>query len=83
MGAGLGWALREGGARVVATLDGRSARTARLAADAGLEVLPALADVVRAADVVLSVTPPADAPAAARSIAPRLGPPVRPRWWPT
>jgi 3-hydroxyisobutyrate dehydrogenase-like beta-hydroxyacid dehydrogenase len=73
MGAGLGGALRAGGARVVATVGGRSARTARLAAAAGLELLPDLAAVVGVADVVLSVTPPADALAAARSIAAAAG----------
>ena len=41
MGAGLGWALREGGHEVVTTLDGRSARTARLTRDAGI-ALPEL-----------------------------------------
>jgi 3-hydroxyisobutyrate dehydrogenase-like beta-hydroxyacid dehydrogenase len=69
MGAGLGWALREGGARVVATVAGRSARTGRLAGEAGLELLPGLTEVVSVADVVLSVTPPADARAAAQAIA--------------
>jgi 3-hydroxyisobutyrate dehydrogenase-like beta-hydroxyacid dehydrogenase len=64
----LGWALRTGGARVVATVDGRSARTGRLAAEAGVDLLPTLADVVEAADVVLSVTPPGRALAAAESI---------------
>ncbi|GAB2619377.1 hypothetical protein Aab01nite_33410 [Paractinoplanes abujensis] len=69
MGAGLGRALIEGGARVVTTIDGRSARTARLAAEAGLELLPTLTDVVAVADVVLSVTPPGVAVDTARSIA--------------
>jgi 3-hydroxyisobutyrate dehydrogenase-like beta-hydroxyacid dehydrogenase len=69
MGAGLGWALREGGARVVATVRGRSARTRRLAGEAGLELLPSLFDVVAIADVVLSVTPPGHALAAAQTIA--------------
>jgi 3-hydroxyisobutyrate dehydrogenase-like beta-hydroxyacid dehydrogenase len=68
MGAGLGWALRSGGARVVATAAGRSVRTRRLAVEAGLELLPALADAVAVADVVLSVTPPGAAVAAARTI---------------
>ncbi|GIE98531.1 NAD(P)-dependent oxidoreductase [Paractinoplanes rishiriensis] len=67
MGAGLGSALRAGGARVVATVDGRSPRTARLAE--GLELLPDLTEVVRAADVVLSVTPPGQAQPAASAIA--------------
>jgi 3-hydroxyisobutyrate dehydrogenase-like beta-hydroxyacid dehydrogenase len=69
MGSGLGRALLDGGARVVATLDGRSERTGRLAAEAGIELLPQLADVVAVADVVLSVTPPGRALVAARTIA--------------
>jgi len=69
MGAGLGWALAEGGGSVVTTTDGRSARTGRLAAEAGLTVLPTLEDVVGDADVVLVVTPPAAAVAAATRIA--------------
>jgi 3-hydroxyisobutyrate dehydrogenase-like beta-hydroxyacid dehydrogenase len=73
MGAGLGWALRAGGARVVTSLEGRSARTARLATGAGLELLPTLADVLRAAEVVLVVTPPGAARTAAESIAAATG----------
>src|SRR2546421_9512181 len=49
MGAGLGWALREGGARVVTTLAGRSARTRKMVADAGLEPLDSLDAVVAVA----------------------------------
>ncbi len=44
MGSALGRAWRAGGARVVATVEGRSARTRDLAH--GLELLPTLADVV-------------------------------------
>src|SRR2546423_14559549 len=58
MGSGLGWALREGGARVVTTLAGRSARTRKLVTDAGLEPLDSLDAVVAAADVILTVVPP-------------------------
>jgi 3-hydroxyisobutyrate dehydrogenase-like beta-hydroxyacid dehydrogenase len=68
MGAGLGWALREGGATVVTTLAGRSARTARFVDDAGLTVLDSLDAVVAASDVVLVVTPPAAALDAARAV---------------
>ncbi len=68
MGAGLGGALRAGGERVVATVEGRSARTRRLAEGAGLELLPTLAEVVAAADVVLVVTPPGEAVTAAAAI---------------
>jgi 3-hydroxyisobutyrate dehydrogenase-like beta-hydroxyacid dehydrogenase len=67
MGTGLGGALRAGGARVVATTAGRSERTRRLARE--LELLTGLDEVIEAADVVLSVTPPGQALAAARSIA--------------
>src|SRR5262249_13397343 len=69
MGAGLGWALREGGATVVTTLAGRSARTARFVAEAGLTALPSLDAVVAQAAVVLVVTPPAAARDAAYEIA--------------
>ena len=69
MGSGLGWALREGGHEVVTTLTRRSARTARLVAEAGVTTLADLNAVVEAADVLLVVTPPASAEAAAREIA--------------
>src|SRR5687767_7379295 len=68
MGSGLGWALRGGGHEVVTTLAGRSGRTARLVAEAGLAVLPDLTAVVAAADVLLVVTPPAAAESAAADI---------------
>ena len=58
MGSGLGRAWRRGGARVVATVAGRSARTVRLAEAAGLELLPDLDAVVAAAQIVVSVGPP-------------------------
>jgi 3-hydroxyisobutyrate dehydrogenase-like beta-hydroxyacid dehydrogenase len=61
MGSALGRAWLAGGARVVATVGGRSDRTRRLAD--GLELLPTLADVVGASAVVVSVCPP-DAAAA-------------------
>ena len=46
MGSALGRALVTGGARVVATVEGRSARTARLAER--IELLPGLDDVAAA-----------------------------------
>jgi 3-hydroxyisobutyrate dehydrogenase-like beta-hydroxyacid dehydrogenase len=58
MGSGLGRAWRRGGARVVATLAGRSARTVRLAKAARLQLLPDLDAVVAAAQIVVSVGPP-------------------------
>jgi 3-hydroxyisobutyrate dehydrogenase-like beta-hydroxyacid dehydrogenase len=59
MGSALGRAWAAGGARVVATVDGRSERTRSLAH--GLELLPTLSDVGAAADVVVTVCPPAAA----------------------
>jgi len=55
--------------RVVATLEGRSGRTRKLAARAPrLELLPSLEDVLRASDVVLSVAPPGEAEAIADAV---------------
>jgi 3-hydroxyisobutyrate dehydrogenase-like beta-hydroxyacid dehydrogenase len=68
MGSAVGAALLRGGARVVATAAGRSERTARLARAAGLELLPGLAEVVAAADVVLSIVPPDQAEAVAAEL---------------
>src|SRR5262245_28153635 len=61
MGSAVGAAYRAGGARVVATLEGRSERSERLARAAELELLGSLGDVVATADVVVSVVPPAAA----------------------
>jgi len=69
MGSGLGWALREGGHDVVTSLAGRSERTAQLAREAGLRIAARPADVLAEADVVLVVTPPGAAVAAAQEIA--------------
>src|SRR6478752_1863135 len=68
MGSAFGGALRRGGARVIVTVAGRSERTERLARDAGLELVPSIADVVAAADVVLSIVPPDQAEAAAAEL---------------
>jgi len=72
MGSALGASWREGGAEIVTCLAGRSARTRELAARAGLTMVPALEDVLRA-DIVVSVVPPADAVAVARLIADAAG----------
>ena len=71
MGAAVGRALRDGGARVVATVAGRSPRTVALAE--GLELLSSLDDVVGAADVLLSIVPPGEAAGVAASIAAAAG----------
>jgi 3-hydroxyisobutyrate dehydrogenase-like beta-hydroxyacid dehydrogenase len=67
MGSAVGRAYAAGGARVVATVAGRSARTRELAH--GLELVPDLDEVVRLADVVISIVPPEQAPTVAAEIA--------------
>lgn len=67
MGAALGRAWQRGGARVVTTVAGRSARTQQLAQ--GLEWLDSFEAVIDAADVVVSVVPPARALTNAEQIA--------------
>ena len=69
MGSGLGWALREAGNDVITSLEGRSPRSARLAGEAGLRLVPTLAGVVATAEVILVVTPPGAALDAARAVA--------------
>jgi 3-hydroxyisobutyrate dehydrogenase-like beta-hydroxyacid dehydrogenase len=56
MGAAVGRALGAGGTRVVATTEGRSERTRRLAD--GIELVQTLDDVVGCSDVVFSIVPP-------------------------
>ena len=69
MGSAVADALGRGGVRVVATLEGRSERTARLAGrTASVRLLPDLTSVVREADVILSIVPPERASAAADTI---------------
>lgn len=65
MGSALGAGWAQGGHRVITCLAGRSARSRSLASGAGLEELPSLDDVVAAAELVVSVVPPA----AARDVA--------------
>jgi 3-hydroxyisobutyrate dehydrogenase-like beta-hydroxyacid dehydrogenase len=66
MGSALGRVWQGGGHRVVATVAGRSSRTASLAD--GLELLADLDAVVAASDLVVSVCPPA----AAREVLTRI-----------
>ena len=73
MGSALGARLRDGGARVVVALEGRSERTRTLATDAGLEDVGSLARLLGEADVVLSVVPPGEARAVAADVAAQGG----------
>jgi len=66
MGATMGTLLRAHGTDVVTTLAGRSPRTRTLCDAAGLTVLDSVADVARAADVVVSLVPPSAALAVAQ-----------------
>jgi hypothetical protein len=67
MGSALGCALVAGGARVVATLDGRSTRTAQLVQ--GIELLPGLDDVLAVSDANLSIVSPGAALVVADAVA--------------
>jgi 3-hydroxyisobutyrate dehydrogenase-like beta-hydroxyacid dehydrogenase len=68
MGSGVAGRLVERGARVVTSLDGRSAASADRARAAGAEVLGD-AEVVREAEVILSIVPPGAARATAARFA--------------
>ena len=61
LGAGLGAVLAERGLRVVTTLIDRGPRTAGRCNEAGIEVLATFGEVVRAANLVISLVPPAAA----------------------
>ena len=69
MGSAVGAAYLAAGNRVVTTVSGRSARTAGLAEQAGLELLPDLDAVVGESELVLSIVPPGEAGATAAAIA--------------
>jgi 3-hydroxyisobutyrate dehydrogenase-like beta-hydroxyacid dehydrogenase len=69
MGHAIGRRLRAGGRRVITCLEGRSARTAALAAEAGIEAVPDDATLVREADALLAVLVPAEAAALGERIA--------------
>lgn len=70
MGSAIGARLAEHGARVLTSLDGRGAASRARAEAAGM-VHAAEVDLV-AADLLLSIVPPADAEALARRLAPAL-----------
>src|SRR5205823_8953784 len=73
MGHSVGNVLRHGGLRVITCLQGRSARTAALAAEAGIEDVGEYETLVREADVLLSIL----APARARELGERVAAAVR------
>ena len=69
MGHAVGRVARDRGCRVITCLNGRSDRTRALAQDAGIGDGGSLAAVVEAADMILAILPPAEAPALARAVA--------------
>jgi 3-hydroxyisobutyrate dehydrogenase-like beta-hydroxyacid dehydrogenase len=73
MGSALGARLRDGGARVLVALDGRSERSRRLATEAGLDDVGSLPALLREATIVLSVVPPGSALEVASAIAANAG----------
>ncbi|MFH1085288.1 MAG: DUF1932 domain-containing protein [Chloroflexota bacterium] len=69
MGHSVGRVLVEHGLRVITCLGGRSARTRALAAEAGIADVPTYDDLVRQAQILLSILVPAQAEAAADEVA--------------
>ncbi|HEX9465718.1 MAG TPA: DUF1932 domain-containing protein [Alphaproteobacteria bacterium] len=69
MGHSVGAVLRQGGLRVITNLAGRSQRTVQLAKAAGIEPVADDAALVRNADVLFSIVPPAEASTIGRRIA--------------
>jgi 3-hydroxyisobutyrate dehydrogenase-like beta-hydroxyacid dehydrogenase len=66
MGSTLGRVFLDAGLRTVTTLEDRSPRTERFCREVGLEVLPSFREVVRVANIVVSVVPPSAAVKVAR-----------------
>jgi 3-hydroxyisobutyrate dehydrogenase-like beta-hydroxyacid dehydrogenase len=69
MGHSVGEVLRVNGLRVITCLEGRSERTVNLAAQAGIVNVPTYGDLVREAEVILSILVPAQASSAAERVA--------------
>ena len=69
MGHGVGKALVEHGYRVITCLAGRSQRTNDLAAAAGFADVSPLEEMVREADLIMSILVPAEAVGVARDVA--------------
>ncbi len=72
MGHNVGKALKAEGLRIVTCLAGRSERTRTLAGQAGFENIPSLEEMLDAADLVVSIMPPARALEAAKTFAAAL-----------
>src|SRR5688572_17273656 len=73
MGHTVGNRLREHGATVLTSLDGRSSRSRGLAAKAGIEDAGTIEDLVGRVDVLLAVLVPAEATGLAERVSAALG----------
>jgi 3-hydroxyisobutyrate dehydrogenase-like beta-hydroxyacid dehydrogenase len=73
MGHSVGAMLGQHGLRVLTCLEGRSARSRALAAEAGIVDTPSLEDLVREADMLLCVLVPSEATGVARRVAEAIG----------
>ena len=73
MGHAVGARLRARGARVITSLAGRGERSIARARQAGMEIVADDGDLVRGADIFLSIVPPAAAAALAERIAGAMG----------
>ncbi|MBL6945513.1 MAG: NAD(P)-dependent oxidoreductase [Rhodospirillales bacterium] len=69
MGHNVGKALRSEGLRIITCLSGRSERTRLLSDQAGFEDFPSLEEMIEAADIILSIMPPAAAFGASQTVA--------------
>ncbi len=69
MGHAVGRVLRAHGLETITCLAGRSERTKRLAAEAGIRDCPTQAEMLEQADVVLSIVPPGSAVRVADAVA--------------
>jgi L-threonate 2-dehydrogenase len=72
MGHNVANVLRHGGLRVITCLNGRTSRSATLAEQAGIEVVDSDETMVREADLLLSIVPPARAVEVAERVAAAL-----------
>ena len=73
MGHVVGHVLVAHGMKVLTCLEGRSERTRMLARKSGIEAVPTYSQLVRDADMILSILVPAEAERAAISVAQALG----------
>jgi 3-hydroxyisobutyrate dehydrogenase-like beta-hydroxyacid dehydrogenase len=72
MGHTVGRVLVINGMKVITCLEGRSARTAELAGQAGIEAVPTYGELLNDADMILSILVPAEAKKAAALVAKTL-----------